>query len=139
MEETKGLKKTKIFTVTPDMLASIVGSGSVEVLATPMAAAMMENTAAALAQEELRRAGEDEYTTVGTSLSMTHEAPSPAGAGITVTALLEKREGRKFFFSILAEDNAGVISRASHERVSVKKASFEEKAKARLGSQEEKQ
>lgn len=125
-------KLTRTFTVTQEKLATSVGSGSVEVLATPMVAAMMENTAAALAQQELDGAGETDCTTVGTSLSMTHDAPSPLGALITVTAVLEKREGRKFSFSLEASDNAGVISKGTHERVSVKKATFAEKAAARL-------
>lgn len=39
-------KLTRTFTVTQEKHATSVGSGSVEVLATPMVAAMMENTAA---------------------------------------------------------------------------------------------
>lgn len=50
-------KLIKTFMVTEEKLATSVGSGSVEVLATPMVAAMMENTAAALAQQELDAAG----------------------------------------------------------------------------------
>ena len=125
-------KLIKTFMVTEEKLASSVGSGSVEVLATPMVAAMMENTAAALAQQELDAAGETDCTTVGTALSMTHDAPSPVGAVVTVTAVLEKREGRKFSFSLEASDNAGPIAKGTHQRVSVRKATFADKARARL-------
>ena len=80
----------KKFTVGPSQLATAMGSGSVEVLATPAVAAMMENTAAALAQACL----EDGLTTVGTRLALNHKAASPVGAEITVRAVLEARHGR---------------------------------------------
>ena len=78
------------------------------------------------------RLGETDCTTVGTALSMTHDAPSPVGAVVTVTAVLEKREGRKFSFSLEASDNAGPIAKGTHQRVSVRKATFADKARARL-------
>ena len=118
----------KKFTVGPSQLATAMGSGSVEGLATPAVAAMMENTAAALAQACL----EDGLTTVGTRLALNHKAASPVGAEITVRAVLEAREGRVFRFTLTASDNAGEIADGVHERVSVKQASFAEKAKARL-------
>lgn len=131
------IKLSRRFLVTEDKLATSVGSGSVEVLATPMVAAMMENAASALAQQELDAAGETDCTTVGTQLSMSHDAPTPLGAEVTVTAVLEKREDRKFVFSIEAYDKAGCIAKAIHERVSVRKATFAEKAKLRLQKAEE--
>ena len=51
---------TKEYVVKPEMLATAVGSGSVEVLATPMVAAFLEGAAAELAQKELQ----DGWTTV---------------------------------------------------------------------------
>lgn len=125
MNENEMIKK---FTVGPGQLATAMGSGSVEVLATPAVAAMMENTAAALAQACL----EDGLTTVGTKLALDHKAASPVGAEITVRAVLEAHEGRVFRFTLTARDNAGEVAAATHERVSVKRAAFAERAKARL-------
>lgn len=69
---------------------------------------------------------------MGTRLALNHKAASPVGAEITVRAVLEAREGRVFRFTLTASDNAGEIADGVHERVSVKQASFAEKAKARL-------
>lgn len=125
MNQNELIKK---FTVGPDQLATKMGSGSVEVLATPAVAAMMENAAAALAQTYLEKG----ITTVGTKLSLDHKAASPIGAEITVRAVLEAQEGRIFKFSLTVCDAAGEVATGVHERVSVKQDTFAEKAKARL-------
>lgn len=124
MKETK---LTREYTVTEEMLAVNVGSGSVRVLATPMVAAFFEGTAAALAQTDL----EDIYTTVGSKIIVEHLNPTPLGGKVTVTAELTETEGRFFRFRLEAFDEAGLIATGTHERVSVKKESFAAKAEAR--------
>ena len=114
--------------VTPEMLACHVGSGSLPVLATPMVAALLEQSACLLAQKYL----DEGITSVGTKLSLSHDAPSPEGAHITATATLVAQEGRVFRFTLEARDDAGVIATGTHERVSVKAATFPEKEAARL-------
>lgn len=121
------VKLTKVYTVTEEMLAVNVGSGSLRVLATPTLAAFFEGVAAELAAPYL----EEGCTTVGTKISVDHLAPTPLGAKVTVTAFLKEREGRLFRFSLEASDEAGKISEGTHERVSVKSARFTEKAEAR--------
>lgn len=111
-------------TVTEDMLACKVGSGSLEVLATPMVVALMENAACQLAQQGL----EDIYTTVGTQISIDHTSPTPLNAEISATAVLTKIDGRMFYFDVAANDKKGVISKGTHTRVSVKSESFQRKA-----------
>jgi fluoroacetyl-CoA thioesterase len=124
MTETK---LTREYTVTEEMLAVNVGSGSLRVLATPMVAAFFEGTAAALAQTGL----EDIYTTVGSKISVEHLNPTALGCMVTVTAELIEQNGRVFRFQLEAHDNAGLIATGTHERVSVKKESFSTKAEAR--------
>ena len=124
MKETK---LTREYTVTEEMLAVNMGSGSVRVLATPMIAAFFEGTAAALAQTDL----EDIYTTVGSKITVEHLNPTPLGGKVTVTAELTETEGRFYRFKLEAYDNAGQIAAGTHERVSVKKESFAAKAEAR--------
>lgn len=123
-----GQSVTHSLTVSQEHLATQVGSGSVEVFATPALAALLEGAAAELAQALL----DEPFTTVGTKLSLEHLAPSPLGAVVTATATLTAVEGRVFQFSLCASDNAGTIAQGTHERVSVKRDSFSQKALARI-------
>ena len=116
---------TKIITVKKENLASVVGSGSLDVLATPAVAALMEGAAAELAQNVLDN---DELTTVGTAISIEHTSPTPLGAEVEAEARLVKTEGRLFFFELTARDNAGEIAKGTHTRVSVKAEKFQKKA-----------
>lgn len=117
-------------TVTKDMLAVNVGSGSVEVFATPMVAAIMEGAAADLAQNFL----EDIYTTVGTKITVEHLCATAEGVNVYAEAELTKVDGRKYSFSLKAFDNKGLIATGEHERVCVKKESFLNKANERKNS-----
>lgn len=116
---------TKKITVKKENLASVVGSGSLDVLATPAVAALMEGAAAELAQNLLDN---DELTTVGTAISIEHTSPTPLGAEVEAEARLVKTEGRLFFFELTARDNAGEIAKGTHTRVSVKAEKFQKKA-----------
>ncbi len=89
--EEKELKKLKVSEkVTRDKLAVSVGSGSVEVYATPMVIALMEKAAAALAQEFI----EDDCTTVGTAVSIEHIAATAEGVEVFAEAELISQNGR---------------------------------------------
>lgn len=116
---------TKKLNVKKENLASVVGSGSLDVLATPAVAALMEGAAAELAQSVLNN---DELTTVGTAISIEHTSPTPLGAEVEAEARLVKTEGRLFFFELTARDNAGEIAKGTHTRVSVKAEKFQKKA-----------
>ncbi len=116
---------TKKLTVKKENLASVVGSGSLDVLATPAVAALMEGAAAELAQNVLDNDG---LTTVGTAISIEHTSPTPLGAEVEAEARLVKTEGRLFFFELTARDNAGEIAKGTHTRVSVKAEKFQKKA-----------
>lgn len=124
------MKETKLnrdYTVTEEMLATSVGSGSVPVLATPMVATFFEGTAAELAQPYL----DEGCTTVGSKITVEHLCPTALGCKVTVTAELIEVSGRVYRFKLEAQDNAGLIATGAHERVSVKKESFAAKAEAR--------
>ena len=122
-------KLTKKLTVKKENLASFVGSGSLDVLATPAVAALMEGAAAELAQSKLES---DEFTTVGTAISIEHTSPTPSGAEVEATAVLTKTEGRMFYFELTARDNSGEIARGTHTRVSVSADKFQKKADAKF-------
>lgn len=117
-------------TVSLQLTAKEVGSGSLEVFATPMMAAMMEKAAAYIAQQYV----DDDCTTVGTRLDIKHLAASPIGADITATATLIEQDGRKFVFSVEAFDNSGKIGEGEHERFSVKINRFMDKTAQRINN-----
>lgn len=121
---------TKEYTVTPELLASRMGSGALPVLATPAVAAFFEGTAMEIAAGYLAE-GE---TTVGSKITVEHLAPTAPGCKVTVTAELTEHEKRVFRFRLEARDNAGLIATGVHERVSVKSERFLQKAEERKGA-----
>ncbi len=118
-------KLIKRVTVKKENLASYVGSGTLNVLATPSVIAFMEGTAAELAQNILNNSG---LTTVGMAINIKHTSPTPLGAEVEVEASLVKTDGRFFEFEVSARDKAGEIAKGTHTRVSVKAEKFQKKA-----------
>ncbi|MBE6720981.1 MAG: thioesterase [Ruminococcaceae bacterium] len=114
-------------TVTEEMLAVNVGSGSLRVLATPTVCALFEKAAVQLAQQFLP----EDQTTVGCSISVEHTAPTPPGMQVTITAEMTAHEGRNFSFELMAEDEAGVCASGTHSRVAVSSEHFQQKADAK--------
>ncbi len=111
-------------TVTPEMLAVYMGSGDLEVLATPAVAALMENAASTLAKKGVG----DDFTTVGTMINIEHVSPTPVAAEIRAKAVLKESDGRFFKFDIEAYDEKGLIAKGEHTRVSVNSGKFQKKA-----------
>jgi predicted thioesterase len=93
-------------------IASEIGSGSVEVLATPMMIALMEAAAVDAVQEYLPEG----WTTVGTRVDVEHLRATPLGGVVTAEASLVKREGRVLKFAVTASDNTGIIGQGNHQR-----------------------
>lgn len=125
-----GATLQKEITVTEAQLARAVGSGDVAVYATPMMLALMEGAAAELLASFL----DEGETSVGTMISSTHTAATPAGMKVTATAELTAAEGRKACFQIRAQDEAGLIGEGTHERFVVYREKFEQKARAKGNS-----
>ena len=124
------MQKTITKTVTEDMLAVSVGSGTLKVLGTPVLAQLYENIAMQLAAEYC----DSGFTTVGCFLSLTHDAPTPLGMEIKVTVTLVRHEKRAFEFQLEASDETGIISKGSHTRVAVESKKFQRKADDKLNA-----
>ena len=114
-------------TVEESKLACNVGSGAVEVFATPMMIALIEKCAAACVQDELPEGD----ATVGTLINVSHVAATPVGMKVSATATVTAVEGRKICFSVKAEDECGLIGEGTHERVIIHVDRFNDKAKAK--------
>ncbi len=65
--------------------------------------------------------------TVGTLVNFTHSAATPPGMTVTVRGKLEKVEGRKLSFSLVADDGIDKISEGTHERFVIDAAKFNSK------------
>ena len=117
-------------TVTESNIAKTMKSGSLEVFATPAMCALMEEAAQAAVQPHL----EEGEGTVGISLSISHDAPSPIGSTITATATVTAVEGRKITFAIEASDGVGIIGKGTHERFVINNEKFMAKVSTRKAS-----
>ena len=107
--------------------AAAMGSGSLDVYATPALVALMEKAACAIVDSCL----DDETTSVGISLSISHDAPTAVGRMVTAKAVLVGVDGRKLSFKVTASDEHGIIGQGSHERFLVKKEKFMAKLAAK--------
>lgn len=122
-----GLKGKQTITVDKTNTAKTMGSGTLDVFATPAMTALMEKTAWMSVAEEL----EDGCGTVGISLNITHDAPTPVGMEVVCESELTGIEGRKLTFQVEVRDERGVIGKGIHERFIVNNKKFQEKADAK--------
>ena len=125
-----GIKGKSERKVTPEMTAKAVGSGALEVLATPVLISMAE----AAASDSVAPFLDDGESTVGARMEFEHTAPSPVGAVAICETELVGIDGRSLTFSITASDAAGPIGRGTHVRVRVDSTRFMTKAGSRLRS-----
>ncbi len=100
--------------------AAALGSGLLDVYATPAMIALMEQAACNVVNPCL----EEETTTVGISMSISHDAATALGKTITAKAVLTGVDGRKLSFKVIATDDFGVIGQGLHERFLVNKEKF---------------
>ena len=98
--------------VTKENTAVAVGSGSLPVFSTPMMTALMEKAAYNAIAEFL----ENDETTVGTMLNITHDRATPEGIAIKATATVTEINGREIVFDVIAEDKSGNIGKGTHKR-----------------------
>ncbi len=100
------------------------GNPFVHVLTTPVVIEWMEEAATAGVQPHLT----DGQGTVGSTMTMTHLAPTPIGLMVKVVAKLTHIDGRRLTFRIDAFDEVEKIAECRHERVIVDLTRFHEKA-----------
>jgi predicted thioesterase len=107
-----GLTGEKTSSVTVELTAKHIGSGRVDVYATPAMIALME-AAAVAAIDHLLPEGK---TTVGTKLDVRHLAATPLGEQVKAHAEVTAVEGRKVTFRLRAWDEHEMIGEGTHER-----------------------
>ena len=107
--------------------AAHLGSGGVEVLATPEMVRLMERAAVA-AGDPLLPAG---YVTVGIHLDVSHLAPTPVGVEVVAQAELVAVEGRKLTFRVEARDAYELVGRGTHQRMIVDLQRFRDRLRTK--------
>lgn len=121
---TTGIKGCLKITVTNEKTAKTLGSGELNVFATPAMIALIEETAWRSVSEQL----EDGMGTVGTNLNIAHLAPTPVGMEVTCETTLTQIDRRKLVFDVIVKDEKSEIGRGTHERFIVDNVKFQKKA-----------
>lgn len=121
LQELKpGLTGTAETVVRETNTALAMGSGSLHVFATPSMIALMEQAACNAVAACLN----EESTSVGTLVNITHDAATGMGKKVTAIATLTAVKGRKLVFEITAADEDKQIGKGTHERFIVNKEKF---------------
>ena len=118
-----GMNHKTLRTVEPQYTAASMKSGLLEVLATPIMIAWMEECCMECVQPQL----DEGFGTVGTLVNVTHEAPTPVGGEVTISCFLRQVDGRRLVFAVEASDKGGIIGRGTHERFIVDGQKFQAK------------
>lgn len=92
--------------------AKTMGSGNLDVFATPAMVALMEKAACDCISASLEPA----QSSVGTMINVSHLAASPIGANIIALATLQEIDGKKLVFSVTANDGDTEIGNGTHTR-----------------------
>jgi fluoroacetyl-CoA thioesterase len=112
MAVTVGITGEATSVVVHENTAAAVGAGGVEVFATPMMIALMENAAWRAVADHL----DEGFVTVGTLVNVRHLAATPLGQQVRATAQLVEVDGRRLVFQVEAYDEKQKIGEGIHER-----------------------
>ena len=111
--------------VTENDTAAKAASGSVEVLATPVMIAWMEEASLRLAQQEL----EEGLTTVGTEVNIKHLKGTLVGKTVKVLSVLKEIDRKRLVFDVEVIEDGVAVGTGSHTRFIIDTAKFYEKLK----------
>lgn len=89
-----------------------MGSGNLEVFATPAMVALMENTSVKCIAKELEKG----HDTVGILINTSHIKATGLGCKVWCKSTVANVEGKKISFEIEAWDEKGKIGIATHDR-----------------------
>ena len=122
-----GIKGHREQIVTPEMSAARVGSGLVDVFATPMLVALVEQTC----YESVLPHLDEGQGTVGTLVNVSHTSATPVGRRVWCESELVEVDRRRLVFKVKAYDESGLIGEGMHERFIIDTAKFMKKVAAK--------
>ena len=123
-----GISNEKKIIVTGSLTAKAMGSGDLEVFATPAMIALMEGCAAESVSDYL----DEGETTVGVSIQVKHLAATPIAMQVTCESVLKEMDGRRLCFELKVQDESGLIGTGVHERYIVNGDRFLKKTYQKL-------
>jgi predicted thioesterase len=125
---TPGLTGSTEIVVAHEHTAPFVGSGRIEVLATPVMINLFE-AAALAAVEHLLPEG---HQSLGIHLDVSHTAATPIGLRVVATAEVIHVEGRTVTFKVAARDEFEEIGGGTHQRVVVSVERFDARVQRKV-------
>lgn len=122
-----GIKGRCEIVVDSTNTAKALGSGTLDVFATPAMIALIERTAWTSVQDHL----EEGQGTVGISLNVTHDSATPIGMKVWCDTELIRVDRRRLDFKAEVFDERGRIGGGEHSRFIVDDEKFLAKAKSK--------
>lgn len=122
-----GMELKKDYTVTREDTARVIGSGGLDVLATPVLSGWIENAAYEMVGLWLP----EDKTTVGGEITVKHLAPTPVDMKVRVQVRLDEISKKKLSFYVEAWDTVQKIGEGTHVRFVVDKQGFMQKVAAK--------
>jgi len=119
-ELEEGIERILELKVSPQDTAIALGSGSLEVYATPAMIAGMERCAMDLVQPFM----EFGYTTVGTLVDVQHIKATGVSVRVNTVARLINIDDKKLTFEVESYDTNGMIGRGIHKRHIINEIEF---------------
>ena len=125
-----GIRGKQSVAVTPENTAKTMGSGTLDVFATPALVALAEKTC----WQSVAPALEAGSGTVGTKLELEHTAPTPVGMTVRATATVTgvSENGKLITFRVEASDDWGPIGEGTHTRAIIANDRFLQKCNGKL-------
>lgn len=122
-----GIKGQVETVVNENNTANFIGSGSLDVFATPNMIGLMEQAA----QVSVAPFLEEGQGTVGTKIEVTHDAATPLGMKVWAESELIEIDRRRLVFEVKAYDECGLIGQGRHERFIIQNEKFLAKVNAK--------
>lgn len=118
-----GLHGSATLVVSDEDTAMSMGSGDVDVLATPRIIALCETATVNAIANQL----DEQSSSVGMRIRVDHLQPTPVGAHVTAEAVLDKIDGRRLTFTVSVSDTGGLVAAGKITRAVVDRARFMDK------------
>ena len=120
MDIQVGLVHKQTITVTKELTAEALGSGLLQVFATPAMIALIEDCA----KNSIAPFLEEGWGCVGTLVHVEHVSATLVGKQVTCQTTVTEVDRKRIVFEAIVTDESGVIGRGTHERFLIQKEAF---------------